>query len=1220
MCDGIVIRKIKQCFILSSSFFKAFANIFIVKKYDDTYVSLTPTKNADKDEIYCNALKFAIDNTEIKNIAISGNYGSGKSSIIKTFFEKLENKKYNPIFISLAAFNKNDYVEKVNDEIYGEERVKEIQSKNEFYHTLEKSILQQLLYQASEKDVPLSRFKRISKHSKILLNLITLSTISMIIFLVCIICPNIIQGTIDNYNSIITKIKPKLVNILVCISLILIYYITYKIVFFLSTKFNISKFKIKDAEVEIDNKPESIFNKYLDEIIYFFQVTNHNVVVIEDLDRYDGDASFIFQKLRELNTLINASNQVKYEVDFIYAIRDDFFENYEERTKFFDYIIPIIPISSSGNSNELIWERLEYLQDTGKINYKFDKSFIDDIAIMIEDKRLIDNIINEFIIYKNKYNNEHMDDKQLFSIIMYKNICPKSYADLQKGNGNIVEILKNKRVKIKEIIKELEKQQEILNSEKEKIIKESLNSIKELKLVLVSSIYDFINYVGYEREFQFDNESISINTFINSSIDIEKISHSTISFGTGRYSYIQLDETKVFSIFGNKSIFIERWKKIEKGKELKLEELQNEVEEIDSKIRDISKLTIKQLISQYGMEDIYNKNTKSIEKFLITKGYITEEYKDYITLFVPGNLTKEDNEFVFAVKTGEILPYEYKLKNIKNVLKKLNESDFETIAILNFDLIDYLIKNNLEEKENKIVQLLDSSSEDILQFIDEFIEKYEFSSHKFISILIENSTNLWKKIYKRVGNKNYIDKWVMRFLLDEKSLEYIDENFVEYINNHKDLDKYINDEEVKIVINSLMHLGIKLSNIQKITNEQFLKQIYANQLYKLNTIMIKLFLEIYGININQFEEKNLSIIMSCENELKKYLLDNFKEYFDLCYSLNKSNKDEESSILEILNNENINIEIKKKIIKNEEFKEYNAKSLDKDLIDTIVNEDKIKIGYNNILAIIIKQGELKVNIINHISNHIDEYKSEDIRKSEYDEKIVNLFIDRYIFHQEVNLDDFKILVKTFNIKINEIKEIEMAKLEYLIENDLIEFNPSNFEYIKNNILHKLLEFSINNLKQLIEDTDEYDISKIENELLISEKITREDKIKLIEIIDIEDLETLTILKLILKDIIFVNNESINKRILEDDNILINDKISFLKILLKNIEDMQQGTEYIHLIGNGYENINTSKNACSINFNKIDLELCNILKERGYISSYKNGKRNNIILYNKVNRE
>ena len=102
--NGIIIRKIEQCILVFIFFIKALKGIFINQKHDETYVSLAPTKNADKDGVYCDALKYAIDNTEIKNIAITGNYGSGKSSVIKTFFEKMENKKYNPIYVSLAAY------------------------------------------------------------------------------------------------------------------------------------------------------------------------------------------------------------------------------------------------------------------------------------------------------------------------------------------------------------------------------------------------------------------------------------------------------------------------------------------------------------------------------------------------------------------------------------------------------------------------------------------------------------------------------------------------------------------------------------------------------------------------------------------------------------------------------------------------------------------------------------------------------------------------------------------------------------------------------------------------------------------------------------------------------------------------------------------------------------------------------------------------------------
>ena len=53
---------------------------------------------------------------------------------------------------------------------------------------------------------------------------------------------------------------------------------------------------MKDGEIEL--KEASIFNKHLDEIIYFFQRTKYDVVIIEDLDRFN--TSDIYLKLREL--------------------------------------------------------------------------------------------------------------------------------------------------------------------------------------------------------------------------------------------------------------------------------------------------------------------------------------------------------------------------------------------------------------------------------------------------------------------------------------------------------------------------------------------------------------------------------------------------------------------------------------------------------------------------------------------------------------------------------------------------------------------------------------------------------------------------------------------------------------------------------------------------------------------------------------------------------
>ena len=385
-------------------------------------------------------------------------------------------------------------------------------------------------------------------------------------------------------------------------------------------------------------------------------------------------------------------------------------------------------------------------------------------------------------------------------------------------------------------------------------------------------------------------------------------------------------------------------------------------------------MKIKQLIDTYGEKEIFDEETKNVEKFLIRKGYITEEYMDYITIFISGDLTKKDNEFVSAVKMGEKLPYDYELKKFANIIKKLGTDDFERAEILNYDLLNYLIENNINDKIQKIINVLKNNDKEALNFIDGYNEKYVTNANKFSKILVESYDNLWKNISKKMEDKKYIDNWVVLFLLNKHSLDYVDEEFCEYISNHKSFDKLIVDTQISTIVDSLEYLNIKLSNIQEISNKEIFMQIYEKRLYKLNIQMIKNVLTFLKVDFSNFETKNLSIILNCDNDLKAYVLDEFNEYFDYCYTLTESNDDEEETIIEILNNNNISINSKKKIINNEKFNEYKVDMLEGDfkeeLIKEIMIKDKLKIDYNNILAIQKDGEELDQKIIDHISRHI----------------------------------------------------------------------------------------------------------------------------------------------------------------------------------------------------------------------------------------------------------
>ncbi|MGB5792081.1 P-loop NTPase fold protein, partial [Poseidonibacter sp.] len=102
--------------------------------------NLTPTDNVKNNGIYESSLKYGIVDENIKNIALSGAYGSGKSSILKTF-EKNQKNQYNFLNISLADFSGS--------------------KKNNKNLDIERSILQKMFYTVKNEEIPFSRFKRI---------------------------------------------------------------------------------------------------------------------------------------------------------------------------------------------------------------------------------------------------------------------------------------------------------------------------------------------------------------------------------------------------------------------------------------------------------------------------------------------------------------------------------------------------------------------------------------------------------------------------------------------------------------------------------------------------------------------------------------------------------------------------------------------------------------------------------------------------------------------------------------------------------------------------------------------------------------------------------------------------------------------------------------------------------------------------------------------------
>ena len=100
--------------------------------------SLSPSDNAKNIEKYRKFLDKALSEEKNKNIALTGNYASDKSSILQTYF-KNDDKT---IYISLGSYSENEFINYTMDDI-------------------ETSILQQILYKVRPNRLPLSRLHRI---------------------------------------------------------------------------------------------------------------------------------------------------------------------------------------------------------------------------------------------------------------------------------------------------------------------------------------------------------------------------------------------------------------------------------------------------------------------------------------------------------------------------------------------------------------------------------------------------------------------------------------------------------------------------------------------------------------------------------------------------------------------------------------------------------------------------------------------------------------------------------------------------------------------------------------------------------------------------------------------------------------------------------------------------------------------------------------------------
>ncbi|WP_346938459.1 hypothetical protein [uncultured Clostridium sp.] len=1202
------------------------------------FQKLTPVRDADL-RVYENSIDYIFSNPDIRNIAISGAYGAGKSSVLESYKDKHPKLKF--LHISLAHFKTPDQEEN--------EEVKE--------SVLEGKILNQLIHQISASKIPQTNFrvKKKIKTSYIIKN--TLVIMMMVLSIMHIwqfkVWSDFVSSLPHNWIQSILNLSTSryslLVSGLVCI--ILLNEFIFELVKIQKNKNVFRKFNVQGNEIEIfEDSDESYFDKYLNEVLYLFENVSADVIVFEDIDRFN--ANRIFERLREINILTNI--QLKKEnkkpikifeifrkvrllakilpykennktLRFFYLLRDDIFVS-KDRTKFFDFIMPVVPVVDSSNSYD---QFIGHFKEGGIFD-KFEESFLQGLSLYVDDMRILKNIYNEFIIYYNRLNTTELDCNKMLALIVYKNLFPKDFSELQLNKGLVFTLFDKKEELTESEINKYKQVLEEKNLEIKSAKEEHLVSIEELEDVYKEKWSRFYNSNRYNHQLQEEKRKEH---------DSEKAT---------RIQAIQNRANNLIPALENEATQLRDKIVLTKNKQLKdLITRRN----IDS----VFKVTVTNEIgAKTDFNEVKGSEYFSLLKYLIRNGYIDETYNDYMTYFYENSLSRIDKTFLRSITDEKSKEYTYRLKNPKLVVDRLRIVDFDQEEVLNFDLLEYLLKTPkcIDNLDRILLQLKEIKN---LKFIGAY-----FDTEKELPAYVRHLNLRWPELFSHmVTIEALTEEQIRRYSIC--TIYYSDDNSLQSVNTDNKLSGYIancpdyltiENPDILKLIHGFELLGVSFIQIDyDCANKELFDAVYENSLYELNFDNLALMLRvIYRIESeSDIQHRNYTLIlMKPDSPLSLYVKKNISAYIEIILSNSGSGiSDDENAVLSVLNDEEISTEQKINYIKLLQTPiTLLSKVEDTTLWDSLLERRLAKYSEENIIVYfnLKKYNSTLIQFINSGERKLDFTTGKITLEDERSEPL----FDETIICDELANQKYKEIVCTLDFYYENfnVPNISDEKLRILVDKNILHMTPQNLQYIRGNYPDQVMYFIENNIQEYtkIHTNDLFSFEELT--LILLWDIVDEIKLKLLTFIkvpisinkdkysvvvnehilcnnlDVNDLPNLfatyekwdssiqqVIYNLAIQklDIVTSNSKNISDKLTKDlisSNDLVNEhKINLFISFIPNL-GRSKCKEYMHLLGlDDYAKIFVPRSRTKYEITSVSEKLLTAFKNKEWIESF-----------------
>lgn len=698
---------------------------------------LTPQYLEEEHEVYVSALLDAIEDENVHNIALSGGYGIGKSSILRQFASLLKGRCIEVSLSTLAPVN--SWNQENEADTNGDTTTNKIQ----------REVVKQLLYRENAQNMPLSRFRRIEAFSPEWAWRTSCVTGAVITIAF------VLTGWAEMLSEKLLggRLGTPTMTLLVFFGAIFIVFAAQSL---LNGKLNIKEVAAGPATVSLNEDDGTYFDKYLDEIVYFFEIANYDIVIFEDIDRFEDPT--IFESLKELNAILNLSSCISRPIRFIYAVKDSIFDHDElkrrgrrvdsdswemldhakaesvrsNRTKFFDVIVPVVPFITHASARDHLTRMMS------EIDHDVDDNLIDLASQHVPDMRMLKNVRNEFLIFRAQIMSHgglelSLSETQLFAMMLYKSSHLADFEKVRIGQSDLDKIYRMARALVAASVqKQEQKRVEIL--ERLSLMDEVEACYEDWGERLESYLHRTANVIhkAYDSEgltYEFNGEYVDSlkdvqfwRSFLAARDDAELV------WKTRWDSPLYFPKAVIVKELGE-SFDVGEWQLNNR------KELQKSIDEVQQTIQDLRGASYLYLLEHSDQvfsdvnggqsfgEYVIDLLQPGLAYDLIKSGYITQDYVLYSSVFYPERMScRAMNYVIHNVELNEMdVQYQLDPEEVKAVLLRCGSRALGQSRLYNISILDWLFENDLEGAKI-VISSFNEEGADQLQFLRAYLE------------------------------------------------------------------------------------------------------------------------------------------------------------------------------------------------------------------------------------------------------------------------------------------------------------------------------------------------------------------------------------------------------------------------------------------------------------------------------------------------------------------